>query len=120
MMRASPPASESRAICGGRGLPSSCFSPARTKAMVRPSGDQRGLESCLPLVSRIGESPPLVEVIQIEVSYPVRLSSTTTRVKTTRELSDETCGSVTQTKSNRSFSVIERFTEVEFCAETES
>src|SRR5262249_40823152 len=68
MVRASPPPNDNNAICGGRGFPSVSFSPARTKAMVRPSADQRGLESCLPFVSREGESAPLVVVDQIEVS----------------------------------------------------
>src|SRR5262249_11746812 len=58
-VRASPPFKDNRAICGGRGFPALSFSSARTKAMVRPSGDQRGLESGLRFVSRLAKSAPL-------------------------------------------------------------
>src|SRR5208282_2975961 len=109
MMRASPPASDSVAICERRGLPLSSLSPPRTNAMCLPSGDQRAWVSCLPLVSRAGASLPEVAAIQIDVSYPVRFSSVTTRVKTARDPSGETCGSAIQTKLNRSFSVMARF-----------
>src|SRR5216683_471700 len=92
-------------------------------AIRLPSGDQRGCASCLPLVRRMGASLPEVATIQMEVSYPVRFSSVTTRVKTTRDPSGETCGSATQTKLNRSFSVIARFAapgwELEFWAASE-
>src|SRR5271157_1892576 len=44
----------------------------------------------------------------MEVSYPVRLSSTLTRVKAMREPSGESCGLATQTKSKMSLSVMER------------
>src|SRR6266478_4270692 len=77
-------------------------------AMRLPSGDQRACMSCLPLVRRMGASLPEVATIQMEVSYPVRFSSVTTRVKTAREPSGETCGSAIQTKLNRSFSVMAR------------
>src|SRR6266403_858924 len=78
MMRASPPASDRIAICAGRGLPLSSFSPPRTNAMYLPSDDQRACTSCLPLVRRTGVSFPEVATTQIEVSYPVRFSSVTT------------------------------------------
>src|SRR5712692_2759516 len=123
MMLASPPASDRIASCGGRGLPFSSFSPPRMNAMRLPSGAQRGCASCLPLVRRMGASLPEVATIQMEVSYPVRFSSVTTRVKTTRDPSGETCGSAIQTKLNRSFSVIARFAapgwELEFWAASE-
>ncbi len=106
--RASPPANDRIAICAGRGLPVSSFSPPRTNAMSLPSGDQRGCSSCLPLVRRMGASLLEVATIQMDVSYPVRFSSVTTRVKTARDPSGETCGSAIQTKLNRSFSVIAR------------
>ena len=51
---------------------------------------------------------PDVPTVQIEVSYPVRFSSTTTRVKAAREPSGESCGVAIQVKSNRSFSVMAR------------
>src|SRR5258708_26575428 len=108
MRRASPPASKRRASWGGLGLPLASFSPARRKAKRLPSGDQRGCASCLPLVSRMGDSPPEVATVQIEVSYPVRFSSTTTRVKATREPSGASWGLAIQTKSKRSFSVMGR------------
>src|SRR5258707_12800754 len=57
---------------------------------------------------RRGSSSPEVATIQIEVSYPVCFSSVTTRVKTARDPSGETCGSAIQTKLNRSFSVMDR------------
>src|SRR5215467_14344215 len=90
IVHASPPASDSKAICGGLGLPVSSLSPPRTKAIRLPSGDQRGCASCLPFVIRIGGSPPEVATVQMEVSYPVRFSSTLTRVNATRDPSGET------------------------------
>src|ERR1700676_4187451 len=120
MIQASPPASESIAICGGLGFPVSSLSPPRTKAMRLPSGDQRGCASCLPFVIRTGVSLPDVATIQMEVSYPVRFSSTLTRVNATRVPSGESCGLATQTKSKRSFSVMARAWEPEgFCAPSE-
>src|ERR1700733_4834186 len=68
IIRASPPDSGRIAICAGRGLPLSSLSPTRTNAMRVPSGDQRALASCLPLVRRSGDSAPEVATIQIEVS----------------------------------------------------
>src|ERR1039457_2780870 len=67
-IQASPPVSDRIAICAGRGLPLSSFSPPRTNAMRLPSGDQRPCTSCLPLVNRTGASLPEVLTIQIELS----------------------------------------------------
>src|SRR5579864_6721149 len=53
--------------------------------------------------------------IQIDVSYPSFFSFTLTRTKATRVPSGEICGSATQMKSNRSFSVMNRFGGA-FCA----
>src|SRR5260370_3052853 len=87
------------------------------------SGAQRGCASCLPVVRSQGGSRPGGATIQMEVLYPVRFSSVRTRVKTARGPSGETCGAATQTKLNRSFSVIARFAapgwEVEFWAASE-
>src|SRR5207249_11232584 len=77
-----------------------------------PSGDQRGLVSCLPLVMRTGASFPEVATVQIEVSYPVRFSSTTTRVNATRAPSGESCGLAIQVNLKRSFSVTGRLPEL--------
>src|SRR5208283_14586 len=67
-IQASPPASDSIAICDGLGLPVSSLSPPRVNAMRLPSGDQRGCVSCLPFVIRTGGSLPEVAAIQIDVS----------------------------------------------------
>src|SRR5947209_6779972 len=74
MVHASPPASESSAICGCGALGSGVgegvagASGPRTKAIQRPSGDQRGELSCLPLVRRMGTPVPSLEIIQSDVS----------------------------------------------------
>src|SRR5512133_1984099 len=108
MVQASPPPSGRIAICGGVGLPISSLSPPRTNAMEPPSRDQRAPESCLPLVIRIGAVLPLVATVQMEVSYPVRLSSTITRVNATRRPSGESCGSVIHVNRKRSLSLMGR------------
>ena len=51
---------------------------------------------------------PLVATVQMEVSYPVRLSSTITRVNATRRPSGESCGSVIHVNRKRSFSLMGR------------
>jgi hypothetical protein len=53
-------------ICGGSGFPSRIG--ARTNAMRRPSGDQRGCESRVPTVRRAGGALPSAGTIQIAVS----------------------------------------------------
>src|SRR6476469_9769741 len=63
--KASPPAIESRQSWGGSGFPS--FSVERVNTRYFPSGDQRGAESCSPLVRRWGASLPEVPTIQIDV-----------------------------------------------------
>src|SRR6185369_13101200 len=87
---ASPPFVGRMKICGGSGLPS--FSIDRVNARDFPSGDQRGELSCLPDVNARTE-PPAVEATQMDVSYPVFLSSTVTRTNATCEPSGEICGS---------------------------
>ena len=62
---ASPPCAGSTYSCGGCGCPPS--SSERVKTSLRPFGDQRGLASRGPPVSRAGGSPR-VETIQICVS----------------------------------------------------
>lgn len=106
----SPPVIGNIKICGASGRPSR--SPTRTKASDRPSGDHLGEESRIPLVSRYASSFPEVETAQIDVSYPSFFVLTFTRTKATFDPSGETCGSPTQTKSKRSYSVMFRF-----CAE---
>ena len=61
---ASPPRVEMSWICG----PSLSFSEERTKATREPSGDQRGDESCGPLVNGRGGPLPSAGTIQRAVS----------------------------------------------------
>src|SRR5213595_1104417 len=61
---------------------------------------------------RTGASFPEVATVQIEVSYPVRFSSTTTRVNATRAPSGESCGLAIQVNLKRSFSVTGRLPEL--------
>src|SRR6516165_7158895 len=68
IVQASPPSSDSKASWLGLGLPVSSLSSPRTKTRCLPSGDQRGWESCLPLVIRTGGSLLLVAMVQIEDS----------------------------------------------------
>src|SRR6185503_6832905 len=89
--------------CGWSGRPS--FSVTRTKARKLPSGDQRGDESRIPLVSCFA-SLVAVETIQMDVLYPSFLSFTVTFTNATREPSGATCGSAIQLKLNKSFSVM--------------
>ena len=107
-VHASPPPSDSSASCEAGGFPSFGGSLPRTKTIHLPSGDQRGSESCLPLVRRRGADDPSVATVHNDVSYPSFLSLTFTLTNTTCDPSGETCGSPIHWKRNRSFSVMGR------------
>src|SRR6266478_461175 len=92
--------------CGKSGFPS--FSVTRTKTRYFPSGDQRGDESRIPFVNWC-VSPVVGETVQMEVLYPSFFSFTVILTNATREPSGDICGSLTQTKPNKSFSVMLRF-----------
>ncbi len=64
--QASPPAIDSRWICGGCTRPSR--STARTNARRLPSGDHRGAVSRMPLVSGRAGALPSMRASQIVVS----------------------------------------------------
>ena len=99
------------------------FSTARAKTSRFPSGDQRGVVSRMPDVSRRPSAgarraepvdgpdavPPAAGTAKTDVSYRLSFSFTVTRTNATVAPSGEICGSAIHVNLNKSFSVMKRF-----------
>src|SRR6266496_3551580 len=78
------------------------------KASIFPSGDQRGAQSCGPLVMRRAGERPSVATSQRLVSYPSCLAFTVTSTYAARRPSGAICGLATHRNANRSLSEMAR------------